>query len=259
MILELTILGLEITLGITLMAFICEYIDASLGMGYGTSLTPLLLIMGYNPLQIVPAVLLSELIAAFLASISHHKVGNVNFRDPLQLKVALTLALCSILGTLLAVIIAVNIPKLLLKTYIGLLVLVMGVIILATRRKSYKFSWRKVVGLGVLAAFNKGMSGGGYGPVVTSGQMLSGVEGKKAVGITALAEGLTCVVGVIAYFIVAKNADFTLASSLILGAVFSVPLAAHTVKRIPEHNFRVIVGIMTTVLGMYTLANIYLL
>jgi len=29
-------------------------------MGYGTTLTPLLLILGFEPLQIVPAVLLSD-------------------------------------------------------------------------------------------------------------------------------------------------------------------------------------------------------
>ncbi len=52
----------QFSLTIILFAFICEYVDSSLGMGYGTTLTPLLLIMGYNPLQIVPAVLLSELI-----------------------------------------------------------------------------------------------------------------------------------------------------------------------------------------------------
>jgi len=40
------------------LAFVCEFIDSSLGMGYGTSLTPILLLMGFHPLQVVPAVLL---------------------------------------------------------------------------------------------------------------------------------------------------------------------------------------------------------
>lgn len=260
MIPELMIFGLQIMLGISLMAFICEFIDSTLGMGYGTSLTPLLLIMGYGPLQIVPAVLLSELVTGILAGISHHKVGNVNFRNPLEQKVTAVLVMCSIFGTLIAVIIAINIPTLVLKTYIGFLVLAMGIIILATRKKTRKFSWRKITGIGLVAAFNKGMSGGGYGPVVTSGQMLSGIEGKRAVGITSLAEGLTCVVGVILYLIASVQIEWTLlAPSLILGAVFSVPLSAHTVKRIPENKFRLIIGIVTVFLGTYILANIYLL
>ena len=51
-------LNLSIGLGISifLAAFIAEYFDSSLGMGYGTTLTPVLLFMGYTPMQIVPAV-----------------------------------------------------------------------------------------------------------------------------------------------------------------------------------------------------------
>ena len=45
--------------GLIMFAFICEYMDSTLGMGYGTTLTPILLMMGYNPLQIVPVVLIS--------------------------------------------------------------------------------------------------------------------------------------------------------------------------------------------------------
>lgn len=253
---ELTIFGLEIMVGIAFMAFLCEYVDSSLGMGYGTILTPLLLMAGYSPLQIVPAVLLSELFTGFFAGAMHHRIGNVNFRDPVQQKAALVIAACSIVGTLAAVKVAVTLSRTLLKTYIGLLVLSMGVLILAAGNRNYGFSWRKIVGLGVLAAFNKGVSGGGYGPVVTSGQILSGVDGKKAVGITSLAEALTCFVGVFAYLAMAGNIDWFLFSSLAAGALLSVPIAAHTVKMIPENRFRGIIGVITLVLGIYTLANI---
>jgi len=83
----------------------------------------------------------------------------------------------------------------------------------------------------LMAAFNKGISGGGYGPVVTSGQIMSGVKSKKATGITSLAEGLTCLVGVITYLIFTNHAiEWELAPSLVLGAVLSVPFAAYTVK-----------------------------
>ena len=37
-------------------AFISEYLDSGLGMGYGTALAPILILMGFNPLQVVPAV-----------------------------------------------------------------------------------------------------------------------------------------------------------------------------------------------------------
>ena len=53
---------LDLIILIVVIAFICEYMDSTLGMGYGTTLTPLFLIFGYKPLEIIPVVLLSELI-----------------------------------------------------------------------------------------------------------------------------------------------------------------------------------------------------
>lgn len=275
------VLGLSIWMGMTIIivAFLCEYMDSTLGMGYGTTLTPLLLLLGYSPMQVVPAVLLSELITGLMAGIFHHRAGNVNFKPkttnfslivhklkalgyiesarrglPLHLKVALLLAMCSVVGTVAAVLIAVKIPKFWLKLYIGCLVLSMGIIIIICLNKDFKFSWKKITSLGLIASFNKGMSGGGYGPVVTGGQVLSGVEGRSAVGITSLAEGLTCLVGIITYFLIAKNAiDWKLAPVIIAGAVFSVPLSAISVKKISSRNLKLSIAVVTIILGLLTI------
>ena len=275
MIFELA-LGMGIT--IVIIAFLAEYVDSTLGMGYGTILTPLLLLFGFNPLQVVPSILLSELITGLLAGFTHHKAGNVNFKPkstnikyiikrlkelgyaetfrrgvPIHLKIALVLAACSIIGTIAAVFIAVSISKFWLKLYIGVLVTVIGVVILFTLNKNYKFSWKKILGLGFIASFNKGLSGGGYGPVVTGGQLLSGVKGRNAVGITSLAEGLTCAVGVAAYFLTKSVIDWRLAPYLIIGAVISVPFAALTVKKIKTRTLAIIIGIVTLILGVFTI------
>ena len=112
----------------------------------------------------------------------------------------------------------------------------------------------KVSILGVIASFNKGMSGGGYGPIVTGGQILSGVEGKSAVGITSLAEGLTCLVGVITYILVSKNlVDWKLAPWITAGVVFSVPLSAKSVKIIGTKKLKLAIAILTVILGAVTI------
>jgi uncharacterized membrane protein YfcA len=130
---------------------------------------------------------------------------------------------CSIFGTLAAVFIALSLPKFYIKLYIGVLVFAMGVLILATLKRKFKFSWKKISSIGILAAFNKGISGGGYGPLVTSGQILSGVNSKNAIGITSLAEGLTCFVGVFTYLTFTNHTvDWSLSPSLVLGAILSI-------------------------------------
>jgi hypothetical protein len=132
----------------------------------------------------------------------------------------------------------------------------MGIIILIFINKQFKFSWKKITILGVVASFNKGMSGGGYGPLVTSGQVLSGVEGRSAVGITSLAEGLTCLVGVIAYLLIKKGSlDWHLAPWVIIGAVLSVPFSAKSVKIIGTKKLKLAIAILTIALGTLTIVN----
>ena len=244
---------------IMLLAFGCEFVDSALGMGYGTTLTPVLLMLGYEPLQIVPAILFSECVTGFVAAISHHEIGNVNLKPGTPaFKVALILAICSVLGVVIAVVVALNVPKSVVKLYVGVLVLLMGIAILLTlaRDRSSRFSWKRIVSLGFLAAFNKGISGGGYGPVVTGGHILSGVESKSAIAICSLAEGITSLAGVLTYLVAGEGIDWLLAPSLVLGAVLSAPLAALAVSKASGKRLAAAVGALTTTLGVWTLLQI---
>ena len=244
---------------ILILAFVCELVDSTLGMGYGTTLTPILLALGYEPLQIVPAVLCSEAITGVLAGVLHHEFGNVNLRPGSRdFQVALLLIGCSVVGVLFASLLAINLPSWIVKLYIGILVLSLGVYILTRRREEYQFSWWRIGGLGTLAAFNKGISGGGYGPVVTAGQVLSGVRGRKAVGITSLAEGITSIIGFGIYFLGGAQLDYNLLIALASGALLSVPLSAYLVSRLPAGRLTMIIGGFSACLGGYTLVRLLL-
>jgi uncharacterized membrane protein YfcA len=239
------------------LAFVAELIDSSLGMGYGTSLTPILLLLGFEPLEIVPAVLLSECITGILAGVCHQEFGNADLRPRSKdFKVMLFLSLMSILGVIAAVKLSMSISAFLAKVMMGIIVFGIGVGILLHRHRQTTFSWSRIAGLGLLASFNKGLSGGGYGPIVTGGQVLSGVRSRNAVAIASLAEGLTSAVGVIIYSINRVPIHSGLAISLIIGAVVSVPFAAYFIRRISPEKMKVIIGWMTTALGGYTLLRV---
>jgi hypothetical protein len=68
------------------------------------------------------------------------------------------------------------------------MVLIIGVWIIVKRNKKFLFSWRKLFAIGLISAFNKGISGGGYGPLVTGGQIINGRESKSSIGNTTLVE-----------------------------------------------------------------------
>jgi len=204
-------MGIEILALIVIAAIVMETIDAGLGMGYGTVLSPLLIVLGYSPLVVVPSILFSQAIGGFTASMFHHKFKNVDFKpksmNPKRIreslrtrgfiesfkigftkdfKVMLSITLLGITATILGVFIAVKIPKTALTTYIGILVIAMGIILLQNR--VFRFSWKKMMGVGLLASFNKGISGGGFGPVTTGGQVIAGNDHKNSIGCTTLSE-----------------------------------------------------------------------
>ena len=250
-------LSTSVLLAMFLAAFACEYMDSSLGMGYGTTLTPLLLLAGFAPLHIVPAVLLSELLTGLAATAMHHRDGNVNlWRDRQARRTFLLLALLSTLGAVTAVIVALKISVFWLSLAIVTIVLTMGVLTLVTARRQLRYRASAILAIGLIAAFNKGLSGGGYGPLVTSGQMVSGVAARQAVAITSMAEALTCLVGLGAYLVLNGGIDWTLTLPLAAGALLSVPLATATVSWLPEDWIRRAVGSLTLVLGVVLLLKL---
>lgn len=246
-------------LGVFLVALICEYVDSSLGMGYGTTLTPLLLLAGFEPLQIVPCILLSECVTGLAAGLMHHRDGNIDLlRDRRAVGTLILLSALSTIGTVAAVTIALSIPRYWLTLIIAVIILSIGVLILATAKRQLRYRRGHIIAVGAVAAFNKGLSGGGYGPLVTAGQVVSGLPAKHAVAITSLAESLTCAVGLVAYLLLHRDLDFALAVPLTLGAILSVPMATLTVRSLPEGLMRIGVGAATCLLGVLALAKLFI-
>ncbi len=154
--------------------------------------------VGLEPDRVVPAVPVSQLAGDFLASFFHHEFKNVDLAIRSKaFKVALTLSVLGSAGCIASVVVAVNLPRLYLNLYIGTSVAAIGFLLLAVKNTDCCFSWRRLIFIGSVAAFNKGISGGGYGPVVAAGQILTGVEPKSAIGVTALSEGVTCIIAVL--------------------------------------------------------------
>lgn len=276
-------LTLTIILTLIIGALICEFIDSSLGMMYGTILSPVLIIAGFNPILVVPAILFSQAIGGLTASIIHHRKKNVDLAlksiNPAYIKSKLTdlgykeafnrgttrdlkVSLCIIslglVATILAAFIAVNIPKDILKTYIGVLVLVMGTILLS--RVTFKFSWKKIMGIGIVSAFNKGISGGGFGPVVTAGQMISGRDGKSSIGATTLTEVPICLAGFLTYFFMKGIQDWNFVLFLTVGSIIGAMVGpSFTASFKSEKKLKLILGVLVIVLGVWTLLNTWVI
>ncbi|NLF02400.1 MAG: sulfite exporter TauE/SafE family protein [Anaerolineales bacterium] len=232
----------------------CGIVDASFGMGYGTVLTPVLLLLGFDAVQVVPAVIASQLVGDVLAVFFHHRAKNVDMSiGSSDFKVGMVLALFSLLGSVIAVLFSLKISKFALNLYIGVLVAVVGVVVLISHQKDRDFSWLRLLFLGSIASFNKGLSGGGYGPIVTAGQLLTGIGARAAIGITSLAEAATCVAAFATHLFAGSVIDWNLTGAMAIGMALSTPIAALIVKKMESKHLKLIIGVLTLILGAVTI------
>jgi uncharacterized protein len=233
------------------MALVTGYLDTCVGGGHGTMLTPMLILLGFRSQMVVPAILLSEIGIGIVSTILNHRAGNIRLaRGEQHRRVLLVLSVCSLVGSVVAVTAAVKLPSRWVNLYIGLVIVAVGLLVGTGWRSSAGFSMKRIVVLGTVAAFNKGLSGGGYGPLLTGGQVLSGVCEKGAVSITPPARGLTGLISVILYFAAQGTLELGLALPLVLGSLLAMPVAVFTVARVRADLLRKGIVVATLVLGV---------
>ncbi|SEH12198.1 hypothetical protein SAMN04487967_0699 [Natronorubrum sediminis] len=253
---------------VVVIAFVFEGLDSSAGMGFGTALAPLLFILGYEPLQVVPILLLSEMLTGLVAGFVHNEFDNVHFElDPSNDATKLvalfaTVGSVAVFTSIVLVYAAVELNTNLIKMYVGGVVVLMGAsgLVRAKIGPSLTYRPKLLVGFAVLAGVNKGIGGGGYGPVITLGQLFSGVYEKSATAITTLSEGIVSLVGVITFFLITIHGvsiDPLLLPSIFVGGFLAAIFAPYLVRIVPNAVWRYVIpgyafliGISAIVLGL---------
>ncbi len=250
---------IELIVWIITAAFIMELIDSTIGGGFGTVLSPLLLLSGFEPLMVVPAILLSEIFTGFVGGFLHQTFKNVDIKNDEKPRSSLKiLVITGLFGSIIAVLLSISLPSIMVKTYIALLVVAMGFLVILTRNGETNYREDRIWGIGLLCAFNKGISGGGYGPIVVSGQLLSGLDSKASVAVTSIAEAATCVFGLVIYALTGYFEIVSITVSICLGAILATPISAFGVSKIKHKRLRHLVGIGTIAIGAYTLIRLIL-
>jgi len=240
------------------LAVVFEFFDSAAGMGYGTAFTPMLLLMGYEPLQIIPVIMIQQACAGLIGAYMHKEYGNVEwrFRPPSEtVKLLIIIAGGGILAVTFSITSIYGVFKLgevWIKLYVVVLLLAMGLTALFNCKKATIYRPKRMYFFGALAGFNKGIGGGGYGPVVTIGGLLSGVPAKSMMAITAFSEGFVCIVSILVWFFWLNSGvviDFILLPSMILGSILSVIAAPYATRVLPEVTWRTIVPIYCCIIA----------
>ncbi|MGV9173442.1 MAG: TSUP family transporter, partial [Promethearchaeia archaeon] len=168
---------MEITTGLIIILIILGFsvslVNNAFGMGYGMISTPVLLFLGFSPLVVVPASLLSQTVLGFAGTFFHSIYKNVDLETKKQqnAKIAMVFTLFGLIGTTVAIFIAISLNEIFMISYIAIMVSIIGFFLL--KDVSFQFSWRYIFLISSIAAFNQALVGGGYGPLATSGQLMS--------------------------------------------------------------------------------------
>jgi uncharacterized membrane protein YfcA len=260
---------MELFLVIIIFAFVFESMDSMAGMGFGTALSPLLFLLGYTPLQVVPTILISEAITGAIDTFFDHEFKNVQYSfRPLNdaTKIGLIIAFFGCLAIFTSILLgyfAISFPDIVIKIYVAVLVIFMGVSgLIRVKLRKIKFTKTHpglMIGFSALAGFNKGIGGGGYGPVITMGQIFSGVYEKSATAIVSFSESIVSIVGILTFFLITfagVNVDLILLPSIFTGGFLAALSAPYLVRIIPNKIWKYFIPLYAFGIGIYLFLQI---
>lgn len=249
-----------------IIGFFAQFIDGTVGMGYGAFSASLLIGIGAMPALASASIHTAEIFVSLFSGISHLRFGNVR-KDWLRL-----LVIPGVVGGAVGAYFVASIPGDAAKPFITSFLLAMGIVILCRfvpkRASSSKlsissfnprFSSRKIVSLGLVASFLDAVGGGGWGPIATPGLILTeNEEPRKVVGTVNLAEFFITVAIAVTFFVAlgTEEYDWRMIGMLLLGGAIAAPLAAYLCKRLPPRVLGIFVGVALVGYNLRTLLTI---
>lgn len=237
---------------------IAQLIDGSLGMAYGVTSTTLLVAAGIAPAAASASVHFAEIGTTLASGVSHHRLGNVDWR------IVRILAVPGAIGAFAGATLLSSLPADVAKPVVGAILLSLGLYVLyrflalGGRRPEFRGRVRTgfLVPLGLVGGTLDSLGGGGWGPVGTTSLLCSGrVEPRKVVGSIDTSEFVVAVGGSLGFLVGlgAAGINWGYALALLVGGVLVAPLAAWLVKHLPARVLGTAAGGLIVVTNSRTL------
>ena len=227
---------------------LAQLIDGALGMAYGVTSTTLLLTFGIAPAVASASVHLAEVVTTAASGASHIKFGNVDKQAVYRLIIP------GSIGAFLGATFLSNLPGDIVKPYISLFLLLLGVYVLtrflftfrtSEEKKAIELTRKQSIPLGLIAGFADATGGGGWGPIATP-VLLSrkGMSARKVVGTVDTSEFAIAVSATLGFLISLgwEEVNWLWVGALMIGGVIAAPIAAWLVQKVPPQLMGVLVG-----------------
>jgi len=245
-------------IGIVVAGFAAQFIDGTLGMGYGVASNSLLVAIGLAPAIASASVHTAEIATTLVSGLAHHQLGNV------KRELVIPLAIPGVIGGVLGAYFLSSVPGNTIKPWVAGILVVMGGLIV------YRFFTRKEWGvtgkrlsrprmtlLGLVAGFLDAVGGGGWGPVATPSLILSeNGQPHEVVGSVNLVEFFVTLAETVTFALTIGLEAFRwdIVAALLVGGVVAAPVAAWVCKKLPHRVMGVLIGVLLILLNVRTLA-----
>lgn len=236
---------------IFILGFIAAYIDSAYKMGYGL-LTPIFMLLNFNPFTIIPILLLAQMFAGFSKTIYYSIYSGVEYFElKKEIKINSIFIIIGLISAMIGILIVLILPIFLLIVYISISAIIGGIIILS----NFKFAYRpkRLYLLSCLSSFNQAISAAGYGPIATYKQFLKKDSFEKNEAVTYFLEAMISGFAFLFYFIFFREyfiQEIDLILILVISAIISTPLGAFFKKRVKKFTGLKIIGLISIILGV---------
>lgn len=233
---------------ILVVGFLAQFIDSTIGMGFGAISASLLLYLGATPLISSASIHAAEFITSIVSGVAHQRLGNT-----LQ-TIFSPLAITGIIGGFLGAYTLTRFNFSLAILIVESLLLILGLIMLymflilfknIKPRKKKTYTVWKVNILGFFAGFFDAIAGGGWGAITSLAFLLKGTEPRVAVGSISFAEMFVAGGALLGFIIFGGQTAFEVAIvvPLLIGGVVAAPIGAWLCKKMPQRWLGVAIGL----------------
>ncbi|MFM8403126.1 MAG: sulfite exporter TauE/SafE family protein, partial [Candidatus Limnocylindrus sp.] len=231
---------------VAIAGLIAQFVDGSLGMGYGLTSSTLLIFAGLSPAAASASVHLAEVGTTALSGVAHHRFGNVDWHA--VRRIAIPGGIGAFLGATLLSSLSTESAKPLASTLLFTLgVYVLLRFLLGKQRVSRKGrpGIRFLAPLGLIGGFVDATGGGGWGPVTTPTLLADGrLAPNRVVGTVSASEFIVAISASAGFFTALGGEVLRMefVAALLAGGFIAAPIAAYMVRHLNPRLLGVIVG-----------------
>lgn len=227
---------------------------------YGGVLVPGLLLLGIDARFAAAASMFLQVLVIPLAAGSHYRLGNFSRA------VAVPLVIGGVIGAFIGPFFAALLPKDMIARFVAAMIVLVGVIVLATLRfgglgavrDHSDVPSRRVAGIGLTAGFSSGISGAGWGPIGVKLLILARIDPRQAIGSSLFARVFMAAAAVVGFMTAQTafhnvNPNWWIIVPLFAGSLAPMIPGAMVVSRLGRERATVAITLLSITLALPTL------